>query len=153
MSDDDAHQVALTAAYEGLSGRDRREVTLVEYHCTARHCLLLTVWQSPAGRFVYKPGSRHSPLRRTGQTAAEARVEFRGVRRFPARTFSLDDPRLWLSAGEDRLTLREDGDSTSVACDHVRRSISRVQVLADVDAGHPGRPVVRRVSAAVDRDG
>jgi hypothetical protein len=48
---------------------------------------------------------------------------------------------------DDGMTLRPSGGVTVVACDHVRREVARNEVLAAVDAGRPGRPVRRWISA------
>ncbi|MGK5171836.1 hypothetical protein [Geodermatophilus sp. CPCC 205761] len=147
MSEEDAGRMSrYTTAYEAMSAKERRRVTLVEYRCRLRGCLLLAVWTGPEGGLVYQPSSRHSPLRNTGQSAAEARAE-RGASRFPSSTRSIDDPYRWVAPGEAPMSLVTDGDSTSVSCDHVRRALSRAQVVEDVSTARAGHPTTRRISA------
>ena len=125
----------LALAWESRTRSQRRQVAVVEYYCRQRHCLLLTVFQSPDGLFVTLPRYRKSPERNAAGSVPSARAKrtVDGDRRWKPRVAPLDqfaDPLL------PQL-------SVELNCNHYSQALSGVALLADVNSGRPGAPSVR----------
>lgn len=125
----------LVAAYERDADRVRG-AAVVEYRCKRRGCLLMHVWQAPAGLTYYQPPYKLSPRRNDAESNAAGRERntVDGQRHWRARAGKLDDLRGWgPQAG------------LSLQCDHVRLTLPSTEVLAMADEATPGKPTRRTV--------
>lgn len=124
-------------AYERMSPGDRRSVAMVEYVCASeRSCHLLTIWQSPRGRYWYTPPYRLSSQTALSETAESARRKRTadGLRGWKARAGSLEDL-IEFPRGTSKVV------GLSLNCKHLRNEfISSDDLAADAADATPGAP-------------
>lgn len=113
-----------------------KAVLLLDYRCP-KGCLLLHVWQTPAGRKFYLPRYQLSAAKADAETAASAR-EYRtedGDRKWPARGGNLDELLDFFKHANP--------NGLMVSCHHTRRAVSAAEIAELLDGARPGRPTRR----------
>ncbi len=114
--------------YKALSESGLREVLLVEYRCY-KGCLLLHVWQSPAGVLYYRPAVRISKK-------MQSRTGTAHVGKVAGTAGNLDD------LSEARWVWGDDKNSILMGCWHcIGLRLPAATIKADAAAATPGNPV------------
>lgn len=112
----------LAAAYAALQSRGKvYEHRLLAYRCEER-CLLLDVLNFPQGVVFHSPGYKLSAGRNAATSTASGRSRN-----------TTDGTRRWKSQTRFSASV----ENVQLACDHITaRALARVEVQADLDAGH-----------------
>ncbi|MEP7738110.1 hypothetical protein ABKW28_10695 [Nocardioides sp. 31GB23] len=109
-----------------------RGALLAEYRCRARGCLLARFWRMREVVGYYQPAYKLSRAKNEAETVPEARAKRTtdGDRHWAEAAHVLDDLRGWGSQA-----------ALHMQCDHFREAVKAVDLLAQVDAATPGKPV------------
>lgn len=121
--------------YETPQGRAAvKACAVAEYRCAGRGCLLLHVWQSPAGPLFYRPAYKLSRDVNERESSPEGRAANTadGENHWRADAGHLAGARGW---PEHTMPLQ---------CDHFRANVETAKILADADRATPGKPKRRR---------
>jgi hypothetical protein len=109
-----------------------RPVTVVEYRCAARRCLLLVVWRTPDGFMFYQPSYRLAAdvNAQSSTPSGRARNTIDGERAWKPQAGLLDG----------RYRGLPNGGGLTLQCGHVRRIAPGDELLDYAEAATPGAP-------------
>ncbi len=134
------HSGNIIDRYRQMSGRELRDVLLVEYRCRDR-CLLLHVWWSEHGPMYYRPRVPLSTFNSMGRWGAPRE---RGL---PAHGGLVADfgpsgaHGHWISGDDDEAGILPSG--LVIGCGHCWGGYDAANIRTDIDAAGAGRPVKR----------
>lgn len=126
----------IRAQHEAMSNGQRRRLLLVEYHCAAKNCLLLRIWQSPHGPAFFRPAYTLTPERNLARSneAGRANNTSDGFNRWK------ESAARWVSA-----TGVKDQMGWTMNCRHVDAHVRVAEIDKDLAAAIAGQPVRRRI--------
>jgi hypothetical protein len=137
------------ADYQAMTPKALKQVLVAEYRCREKGCLLLHVWQTPRGRYWYRPPYNLSPQVAESQTVESARRKRTsdGFRNWNPSAGSFDgllDSLAYETELEDGTTVMyfspQERNGLSVTCDHVRDTLTAERLAAIVRGVTPGSP-------------